>query len=109
MEVIKWQEAGEQVILLGDMNDDVNAPVFKKFCQDLHLVEAILSLHGKSPHPTHQRRSKAINGIYISRSLLQEAQGSFLEFGKVMHSDHRAVWLDIRAEAVVMTQQESIV
>jgi len=66
MEVIKWQEAGEQVILLGDMNDDVNAPILKKICQDLHLVKAILTLHGKSPHPTHQCGSKAIDGIYIS-------------------------------------------
>jgi len=108
MEVIKWQEAGEQVILLGNMNDDVNAPILQKFCQDLHLVEAILTLHGKSPHPTHQHGSKAIDGIYILRSLLQDAHGGFLAFGEVMHSDHRAVWLDIQAEAVGMIQQETI-
>jgi len=95
MEVLKWQEAGEQVILLGDMNDKVTAPVLQKFYQDLQLVEAISTLHGKSPHPTHQCGSIAIDGIYISRSLLQEAHGRFLVFGEVMHSNHRAVWLGI--------------
>jgi len=58
-------------------------------------VEAISSLHGISLVPTHQRGSKAINGIFLSRSLLEEAKGGFLQFGKSMVSNHRAVWIDL--------------
>jgi len=59
----KWQDAGEQVIILTDMNKEVMAPVLQKFCQDLHLVEAISTMHGQLPTPTHQRGSRAIDGI----------------------------------------------
>jgi len=107
-EVLRWQEAGEQVIILADMKDEVTAPDLQKFCQDLHLVEAISSMHGRSTQPTHQRGSKAIDNIYMSRSLLKNAMGGFLSIGEVMSSDHRAVWLDIRAEHVSMVQKETV-
>jgi len=109
VEIQSWQDAGEQVILLADMNDEVTAQPFHKFCQDLNLVEAISTLHGRSPLPTHQRGSKAIDGIYLSRHLLQAAQGGFLAFGEVMHSDHRAVWIDLRAELVGMVQDDHVI
>jgi len=107
-EIHNWQEAGEQVILLADMNEDVTALTFHKFCQDLNLVEAISTLHGRSPLPTHQCGSKAIDRIYVSRNLLQEVQGGFLAFGKVMNSNHRTVWLDLRAKLVGMVQQDQV-
>jgi len=96
------------VILLADMNDEVTSPTLAKFCRELNLVEAISTLHGKSPLPTHQSGSKAIDGIYLSRNLLRDAQGGFLAFSEVMNSDHRAVWLDIRAEKVGMVQQHKV-
>jgi len=42
----------------------------------------------------------------MSRTLLKDAQGGFLSFREVMHSDHRAVWIDIRAKHVGMVYQE---
>jgi len=101
-EVNKWQDTGEQVIILTDMNKKVMAPVLQKFCQDLHLVEAISTMHGRSPTPTHQRGSRAIDRIYMSRTLLKDAQGGFLSFGEVMHSNHHAVWIDICTKHVGM-------
>jgi len=77
------------------MNEEVTAPVLQKFCQDLYLVEAISTMHGRSTQPTHQCGSKAIDGIYMSRSLLKDANGGFLSFGKVMSSNHCAIWIDI--------------
>jgi len=72
------------------------------------LVEAIAALHGKSPLPTHQRGSKAIDGIFLSPSLLEEAQGGFLDFGEATVSDHRAVWIDIPAQHFNMLHQMDI-
>jgi len=87
-EIDPWQEAGNQVIILADMNEDVNAPILQKLCQELHLVEAISALHGPSNMATHQRGSKVINSIYLSRSLLTHAKGGFMLFGEVMGSNH---------------------
>ncbi len=64
MEIIKWTEAGEEIIVLADMNEDVTAQDITKFCQATNLVEAIYSLHGPSPVPTHQWGRKAIDGIF---------------------------------------------
>jgi len=61
----------------------------------IQLVEAISSLYGWSPIPTHQWGSKAINGIYVSKALLAYAVGGILPLGKVKKSDHQAIWLDI--------------
>jgi len=36
----------------------------------------------------HQTGSKAIDGIFISKSLLEEAQGRFLAFGEDIISNH---------------------
>jgi len=108
-EVERWQAEGDQVIILADMNEDVQAPAIKKFCAALHLVEAISMLHGPARKPTHQRGRMAIDGIYMSRTLLQGSRGGFLQFGDVMGSDHRAVWVDIRAEHVGMVHQDPII
>jgi len=50
----------------------------------------------------HQRGSNAIDGIYISQALLENATGGILPLATVMASDHRALWLDIRAETIEM-------
>jgi len=53
-EIQQWQEEGDKVIVLADMNKDVLSSDINKFCQATHLVEAIAALHRKSPIPTHQ-------------------------------------------------------
>jgi len=93
----EWQDEGDRIILLADMNNDVSGSTFQEFCRTTNLVEAIHSLHGRAKVPTHQRGSTAIDGIFMSPSLLEAAHGGFLCFGKVTISDHRAVWLDVLA------------
>jgi len=90
------------------MNKDVAAKDIKQFCKDTNMTEAIAALHGNTPIPTHQQGSKAIDSIFISKTLLVEAKGSFLQFGEVTISDHQAVWLDIKATLVGMHQEQDI-
>jgi len=61
-----------------------------------------LVLHGHSPIPTHQRGKKAINGIYLSQALLEDARGGILALRLVTPSDHQAVRIDIKATLVAM-------
>jgi len=90
------------------MNKDILSTDINKFCQATHLVEAIAALHGKSPIPTHQQGSKAIDDIFLSPSLLEDAQGGFLDFGEATISDHQAVWMDTPAQHFNMLQMTDI-
>jgi len=94
-QIAQWQEEGNNIVLLADMNDDVLSKEIQKFCHELNLVEAISMLHGKSPVPTHQRGSKVIDGIYVSLALMEEVEGGILTLGSVTNSDHRAIWLHL--------------
>jgi len=93
----EWQNKGDRIILLADMNNDVSGSTIQEFCCMTNLVEAIHSLHGWAKMPMHQRGSTAIDRIFMSPSLLEAAQGGFLCFGEVTISNHRVVWLDVPA------------
>jgi len=81
-EILQLMEVGDKVIILADMNEDVLAKDIAQFCKAMNLVEAIHSLHGPSPVPTHQWGSKAINGIFLTKTLLNNIQGGFFPSAK---------------------------
>jgi len=95
-------------VILANMNEDVISKDLNQFFMGLQLVEAISFLHSQSLMPTHQRGSKAIDGIYLSQALLEHAKGGILPLGLVTSSDHQAVWLDLRAEHIEMHQQDPV-
>jgi len=101
-------EAGEEIIVLANMNEDVLVKDIAQFCQATNLVEAIHSLHGPSPVPTHQWGSKAINRIFVTKTVLTKEQGGFLSFGKVTISNHWVVWVNIPAVNLGMDQDQAI-
>jgi len=51
----------------------------------------------------------AIDGIFLSPALLADARGGILALGSVMPSDHRALWVDIKASVVAMEQRDSAI
>jgi len=65
-------------------------------------------LHGQAGVPMHQRGSTAIDGIFLSPSLLEDVQGGFLNFGEVTISNHRAVWLDLPAVLLGLEGQPQV-
>jgi len=93
MAIREWQDDGDRIILLADMNNDISGSIIQEFCRSVHLVEAIQYLHGWASVPTHQHGSAAIDSIFLSPSLLKDTQGGFLNFGKVTISNHRACGL----------------
>jgi len=101
-------EEGDKVIVLADMNKDLVAKDIKKFCKDTNLIDAIAALYGQAPIPTHQCRSKPINRIFVSKALLEDTKGGFLQFVEVTIRNHHTVWLDIKASAIGMHQDHNI-
>jgi len=91
----QWQEDGDQILLMAEKSEDIQVARLKASCTDcLYLVKGIAYLHRLAPTPTYQCNSKAIDSIFLSADLLEEAQGRFLNFGEAAISDHWALWLD---------------
>ena len=79
-------QAGEQIILLADMNDSViTTNRLHKWADKLGLREAV-SPTAMTEIPTYQKGKKALDGIYTSYSL-QTLQAGYFPFGKIQ-SDH---------------------
>jgi len=109
VEIHQWQEEGDSIILMADMNDDIRSADIKEFCQALNLIDPTSHLHGKAKFPTHQRGSTTIDGIFISTKLLPQVKSSFLAFGKATHSNHHMVWLDIQSKLMGVHQPKEII
>jgi len=50
-EIKEWWAAGEQLVVLGDFNDDTSQEAFKRQFQELGLVDALTHLHGQPTWP----------------------------------------------------------
>jgi len=104
-EIHLWQEEGDHIILLPDVNDDVTDTKVKTWAAKLGLVEAITWLHPIDPPPTYQRGRCPINGILLAPKMLQKVAGGYFCFGKVVPSDHRAIWLDLHLPEICPCDQ----
>ena len=65
-EIVKWQNAGEQLILMGDWNEAVVKSNLAGWMDTFGLTESITQLHGMDPPATYHRGLDAINGIFVS-------------------------------------------
>ncbi len=99
-EIKGWREEGEQLVIMGDFNEDTSQGTFKRRFQELGLVDALAHLHGQPTLPTHNRWSNPIDAIYISPELLQGARGGYLGFEDGLLSDHREMWVDLQMEVL---------
>jgi len=90
-EIKDWLLNGEQMIILGDFNDDTAQPAFKQRFTEVGLVDALAMLHGQPTWPTHNWGSNLIDAIYLSPALLQGTTGGYLAFEEGLLSDHRGI------------------
>jgi len=56
-DILQWQEEGNNIILMIDINEDILAPRITKFCNESNLEEAIANLQA---HPQHQHTKKEV-------------------------------------------------
>jgi len=105
-EIKAWLTTGEQLIILGDFNDDTAQPGFKQRFTKVGLVDALATLHGQPTWPTYNRWSFLIDAIYLSPALLQGATGGYLAFEEGLLSDHRGIWLDLHMEVLFGSHEQ---
>ena len=91
--ITQWQQAGEQLVLMGDWNEDITGQSLSSWMDTFDLKEVITNIHGKNPPPTFHRGLQAIDGIFASSSLEIDRAG-YLGFGDIP-GDHRGIWIDV--------------
>ena len=91
--IVDWQAAGEQLVIMGDWNEDIVGSTITNWMQVFGLKEAITARHGNQPPPTYQRGSDAIDGVFVSPSIAA-CKAGYLGFGEIP-GDHRGIWVDI--------------
>ena len=89
-EVVSWMEAGDQVVLGMDANEDVRYSSLSLKLRTLGMEEAIIKQHGRNGPATYARGSCPIDGLFVSRTL-QECRCGYKPFVW----DHRLLWIDI--------------
>ena len=92
-EIMEWQNKGEQLILMGDWNEDIAGTPLRNWMEIFGLQEAITDIHGNKPPSTYHRGSHAIDGIFVSPSI-KAIRAGYLAFGDTP-GDHRCIWIDV--------------
>ena len=99
LEITEWRTTGDQLIITGDINDDIRSPLIQTMFASHDMHETILSLHPEEPPlatfiANHQH--KVIDGIWVSRGI-QPVRAGYTPFGDF---DHRTPWIDIIQQSV---------
>ena len=95
LDISKFQNQGDQIILMGDFNQHVCSDQISEFAHYLNLREAITQKHSEIQGfvPTWHRGRDPIDGIFISPTLHITA-GGYLPFGE-SPGDHRLLWISV--------------
>ena len=92
-QVAKWYTAGEEIIVAGDVNCDVDLSEVSGFFRNFDMREIIRDYHGPGPE-TYKRNlnGKTIDGIWASASIssINCGYSDYLD-----DWDHRLLWIDL--------------
>lgn len=96
IELGRWTEEGDIIIVGGDFNEDIYKPELIQKFKNLGMVNGLHRMHPSLfPINTHKEGSRTIDGIFISESV-EIFKCGYLNFDEGIPSDHRPVWADIK-------------
>ena len=93
----EWMEAGDQIILGLDMNEDVRTGTTAAMLRELGMSDAILSLfpNEQPPETCHKNSHRTpIDALFVTGGI-SPSNGGYLPYNTIMQSDHRPLWIDI--------------
>ena len=107
-EITKWQEEGDRIILMMDVNEHVDNDNISTTFENMGLTEAIIGRHQEDAgyQATFNRGRDPIDGIFVSQELHIQSAG-YLPFGE-SPSDHRGLWIKLKEEDVFGYSMEKI-
>ena len=90
------EKEGDQILILGDLNEYINSRRIRSFFSNLGLRELILERHGTNgPATTRSNTSQqAIDGIWATHGI-NISTGGYLPFHNGPKSDHRILWIKV--------------
>jgi endonuclease/exonuclease/phosphatase family metal-dependent hydrolase len=99
LEIKKWIECGEQIVIMGDFNEDVRSSYINNYFKQFGMTEIITNQHGTNAPNTYARGQIPIDGIFATQTLAAVLSGySPLYWGT--GTDHRMVWVDLDSTIV---------
>lgn len=98
-EIQAFHQAGYNVVLGADLNEDVLSRRVRIFLEQTGLWNPILDIHGTNSPATHARNESfvAIDAILCSRGLKPSYCG-YSAVGEACASDHVQLWIDFSKE-----------
>jgi hypothetical protein len=103
-DMVTWIQAGHQIIITGDFNEDVRGRNIKTYFHKLDMRELIHDQHGNKAPNTYIDGSTPIDGIFGTQGI-QALFSGYSAFTWGMYSDHRLLWIDIDMESILGTNQ----
>ena len=101
--ILRWQEEGEQLIIMGDWNENIQGTMIKQWMGVFGLEEAITGIHDGTAPATYQRGNHPIDGIFVTPGLIPKRAG-YLPFGMIPGSqrnlDGCATYFSLRVRYV---------
>jgi hypothetical protein len=100
----KCNEAGEQIIVMGDFNEDIRNRSITTFFEDMGMRELLLDLHGTNAPNTYIDGVHPIDGVFGTQNI-QILAGGYTDFTGGIKTDHRMLWIDLRTASVLGTDE----
>jgi len=100
-----WQLDREQLVIMGNFNNDTTQRAFKHHFQEVELVDAMAYLHSQPTLLMYNRGSYPIDAIYISPGMLQGAKGGYMAFEEGLLSNHQGLWLDLQTKVLFRNRE----
>jgi len=95
-EIQEWIQEGDQVIVGGDLNEEIRGPAVKEFFANLGMQTLLFQKHEETDAPTtffRNKSGKVLDGIWGTASI-SAIKCAYLEPCD-FPGDHSAVWMDI--------------
>ena len=96
-----WKAAGNEIILLGDFNENVYTGRLAKMLagDDLRMTEQCFKTTGRKIPPTHVRGSRPIDAVYATSGVICVNAGILAKYVGV--GDHRCFIMDFCSVSVL--------
>jgi hypothetical protein len=88
-----WRNNGDQIVVGGDFNENVQSQNIQQWCRDHQLTNTIGNKFNINRAATFNRGTHSIDAILVSHTI-HPIKAGYLPFGS-FPSDHRCLWIDI--------------
>ena len=102
--LLQCKNNNEQIIVMGDFNDDINKPPISNFFDDLDMKNLLSNIHDFNPsnqQSTFNRGHATIDGIFATHGI-SAIRGGYLN-AHCFDTDHKPIWIDLPLHSVFGT------